>query len=57
MCHTHTKQVTEKIWENFIFTDCIDNSIKLKVKEKVRFTLEQATKTQKASRGIDLLFL
>jgi hypothetical protein len=28
-----------------------------KVKVKVKFTLEQATKTQRGSRGIALLFL
>jgi hypothetical protein len=28
-----------------------------KVKVKVKFTIEQATKTQKGSRGIALLFL
>jgi hypothetical protein len=43
----------------FIFTGCIGNSIKEKVKEKenVKFTLEQAMKAQKGSRGIALLFL
>jgi hypothetical protein len=30
---------------------------KLSVKEKAKFTLEQATKAQKGSRGIALLFL
>jgi hypothetical protein len=30
---------------------------KVKVKVKVKFTLEQATKAQKGSRGISLLFL
>jgi len=29
----------------------------MNVKVKVKFTLEQATKTQKGSRGIALLFL
>ena len=30
---------------------------KVKVKVKVMFTLEQATKAQRGSRGIDVLFL
>jgi hypothetical protein len=29
----------------------------LKIKDKVKFTLEQATKAQKGSRGLTLLFL
>jgi hypothetical protein len=32
-------------------------SIKVKVKGKVKFTLEESTKTQKGSKGIALLFL
>ena len=32
-------------------------SFSFQVKVKVKFTLEQATKTQRASRGIALLFL
>jgi hypothetical protein len=31
--------------------------VKVKVKVWVKFTLEQATKAQRGSRGIDLLFL
>jgi hypothetical protein len=31
--------------------------VKVKVKVKVKFTLEQATKAQRGSRGISLLFL
>jgi hypothetical protein len=31
--------------------------VKLKVKVKVKVTLEQATKTQRGSKGIALLFL
>jgi hypothetical protein len=31
--------------------------VKVKVKVKVKFTLEQATKVQRGSRGIPLLFL
>jgi hypothetical protein len=31
--------------------------VKVKVKVTVKFGLEQATKAQKGSRGIDLLFL
>jgi hypothetical protein len=30
--------------------------VKVKVKVKVKFTLEQATKAQRGSRGISLLF-
>ena len=33
------------------------NFIKSEVKVKVKFTLEQATKVQRGSRGITLLFL
>jgi tyrosine-protein phosphatase YwqE len=33
------------------------NNPKVKVKVKVKFTLEQATKTQRGSRGAALLFL
>jgi hypothetical protein len=32
-------------------------SVKVKVKVKVKFTLEQATKAQRGSRGIALIFL
>jgi hypothetical protein len=32
-------------------------AVKVKVKVKVRFTIEQATKAQRVSRGIALLFL
>jgi len=31
--------------------------VKVNIKLKVNFTLEQAAKSQKESRGIDLLFL
>jgi hypothetical protein len=40
--------------ENFI--PCIRKISKVKVKVKVKFTLEQATKAQRGSRGIALLF-
>jgi len=30
---------------------------KVKVKVKVKFTLEQATKAQRGRRGVDLLFI
>jgi len=40
-----------------IFFLNIDNYRKVKVKVKVKFTLEQATKAQRGSRGIALLFL
>jgi len=32
-------------------------SVRYEVKEKVKFTLEQATKTQRGSRGIAVIFL
>jgi hypothetical protein len=35
----------------------METSSKTKVKVKVKFTLEQATKGQRGSRGIVLLFL
>jgi hypothetical protein len=37
--------------------NCFINVFHLEVKVKVKFTLEQATKAQKGSRGIALLFL
>jgi hypothetical protein len=43
-----------KFWsEIHTSSTCIDNKIKVNVK----FTLEQATKAQRGSRGIALLFL
>ena len=35
----------------------LKGKVKVKVKVKVKFTLEQATKAQRGSRGIALLFL
>ena len=42
-----------------INTDTVDSDfpLNIKVKVKVKFTLEQATKAQRGSRGIALLFL
>jgi hypothetical protein len=37
----------------YVFMACTETTLKLKVK----FTLEQATKAQRGSRGIALLFL
>ena len=34
----------------------LDNKYRVSVKVKVKFTLEQATKTQRRSRGIAVLF-
>jgi len=42
-----------KISPTSAYTSQLDNNMKIKVK----FTLEQATKTQRGSRGIALLFL
>jgi hypothetical protein len=43
--------------ENIIIVYSIRTIYLIKVKVKVKFTLEQATKAQKGSRGIALLYL
>ena len=45
----------EAIWILEIILYFTDN-VKVKVKAKVNFTVEQATKAQRGSRGIALLF-
>ena len=44
---------------NVLSKECwqLSDKVKVKVKVKVNFTLEQATKAQRESRGIALLFL
>ena len=44
-------------WSVGRFSERCDQSELRKVKVKVKFTLEQATKAQRGSRGIALLFL
>jgi hypothetical protein len=39
------------------FKPNVDECVEVKVKVKVKFTLEQATKAHRGSRGIALLFL
>jgi hypothetical protein len=46
-----------KVLSLFSFFRVLYSVVRSKVKVKVNFTLEQATKAQKGSRGIALLFL
>jgi hypothetical protein len=51
------KSISLSLLPSYILVDIPNGFFSLGVKVKVKFTIEQATKAQRGSRGIDLLFL
>jgi hypothetical protein len=49
--------VSEKRKFSYLFFNVISPHLLLTTKVKLKFTLEQATKTQRGSRGVAVLFL
>jgi len=49
--------VSEKRKFSYLFFNVISPRLLLTTKVKLKFTLEQATKTQRGSRGVAVLFL
>ena len=69
-CYSKNRTVPPEQWKIYLNFNSLDNYLKLRVLNvtttftgevrivrHVKFTLEQATKTQRGSRGIALLFL